>query len=227
MDEDVRETGGPERFALSEIEAMLLAAFGLAEGGAPDIRWRIKQMQRHDWPDTVVTDRDLRKGYTPRQALRILAAAALLDAGYGPTEAITLARENENAALAIMATGVGGVDQAHRVHALHRPGAVGPASSRSSDPSPRQLTPVTSTELARTLWEEVRGRSAMVIDLAGMAGRAVRRLLGSDVTTPGFDTLLSEATHASARGDGFVPSDHPAGDRYLSPRRRDERRGGA
>ncbi|KQT33665.1 hypothetical protein ASG29_06545 [Sphingomonas sp. Leaf412] len=226
MSTENREPVTQRRFGLAAVEGMLLAAFGITDGDAPDIRWRIKQMQRHDWPDTTSTDVDLRKGYTPRQSLRILTAAALLDAGYGPTDAIRLARENENAVLAIMATGVGHRNPKGRMHALHRPGAVGPATNRLSDPSALTLTPITGAEIASMLAEEQHGRGAMLLDLAGMAGRGVRKLLGGEGGgSEGFDALFREAAHATTRGHGYVASDHPLGDRYLSPRRRGASRG--
>lgn len=215
-------TGPEPRIPLAILDAMLVAGLRphLAERAPPaDLRWRLKQMQRQDWPTTMAEDPLLKRGYTMRQSLRVLGAMALLDAGLGPTLAVAMARDNEHSITAAMMAGVlsnAGGDEAVR-WGLIRPGAL--AGPQEPDPSIILLR--SATTLADDLRGEASGRALLVVDFGGIARRAVQRCraIGPAEPLDQLDAVFAQSTREVRSGRGYVPGEAPTGDRYTSPRR--------
>ena len=191
-----------------------------------DLRWRLKQLQRQDWPATIEIDPDLRRGYCLDQLLRILAAMALLDAGIGPTQAVTIARNNENTILAIMSATVGsGAEEqgpGTTRYGLLRLGILG----QDPDPERMEILPISHATLTGLLKEHALGRASIIIDFGGLAERAldVCRSSESSNALTELDAVLTRGNREFQSGRGFQKFSGPSGDRYASPRRKKRQR---
>lgn len=75
------------------------------------LRSRLQQIGRHDWPSSLQEDPLLRRGYTLRQCVRLIAALMLIDAHLAPSEAIAIAKANELGVLRAIAPRLGAVHQ--------------------------------------------------------------------------------------------------------------------
>ena len=210
------------RIPLATIDGMLIAALRphLDGTASPDMRWRLKQLQRQDWPATIVGDPYLKRGYTIRQALRILAAMALLDAGFGPTPAVTLARNNENAILAMIFAATG--DRKADGRPQPRYGVIRPATlAHPGEPDADLIMPRSRDSIIRDVDDLASGRSILAIDFGGIGERALEvcRSSGPVDALDQLDAVLAAAVRELGAGRGHVRHDAEAGDRYASPRR--------
>lgn len=223
-DANVAGMAPPEpRIPLAAIDGMLIAALRPHldnKTTPPDMRWRLKQLQRQDWPATIVEDPHLKRGYTIRQALRILAAMALLDAGFGPTPAVTLARNNENAILAMIFAATGDCKADGRRQTRY--GVIRPATLTSPGAPPADvIMPRSRDSIVRDVDDLASGRAILVIDFGGIGERALDtfRSNGPVDALDQLDAVLTAAVRELGAGRGHVRHDAEAGDRYASPRR--------
>lgn len=181
--------------------------------------WRHKQIQRQDWPTTLKEDAEIKRGHTPAQFLRLAAAMCLLDAGVGPTDAVVLARENENTILAIMASLAGPRPVERASDALV--GVLRPLVIDGENASERARR-IDAVAMATAVGEAIAGEgpvaACILVDFARCAERALGHL--DDDVREAFDQVMSEGVRQTLAGRGRVPSDRPAGDRYRSRRAR-------
>ncbi len=214
------------RISLATLDAMLTAALRPHRKDIPsDLRWRLKQIQRQDWPSTLIEDPSLKRGYTVRQALRVVAAMALVDASQGPTLAVQICRDNENAILAIMHTRtqmrVAGTTAAEPLYGVLSPAILEVLDGDLNPDGAVRITPVSAHTLAKELAADETGRARLVLDFGGLAHRALKTWAAAH---PGqsrdpIDAMLASAARATLQGRGYQPQDVPSGDRYASPRR--------
>jgi hypothetical protein len=92
------------RLKAPTVTALLTTVFSLSESSAAQTKLfsRLKVLRAAGFPDTIETDRDLRKGYTPIQVLRLIAVFTLIDLRYALGDAISLARKHDTSILALM-----------------------------------------------------------------------------------------------------------------------------
>ena len=206
------ETRYPIRQLLPAIAAALRGAGQVVPAG---LAWRTKQIQRQDWPTTMEQDAQIKRGYTPAQTLRLLAALSLLDAGLGPTQAVAAASDNENSILGIMAgASAEQKPDAQRLVALVRPRALDGPGIDGDEQGGLVVEPITVAEVYDRLLSAGAGPAWLVVDLAAQC-RGLLALLASDTATrTPFAAVLQRGVRETLAGRGHVPVGHPRGDRY-------------
>lgn len=204
------------RIPSKEVTAMLAAGLRGARAPLPAaLLWRHKQIQRQDWPTTLKEDPEIKRGHTPVQFLRLAAAMALLDAGLGPTDAVVVAHENENAILAIMASRAGPRPAAEPFIGLLRPRVMDGGDAGTAAGTIEATTTATSVHAA--LAGGGVAAACILIDFAGVAARALGEVK-DEALRDAFDRVMAEGARQTLRGRGRVESERPSGDRYRSRR---------
>lgn len=208
---------------------LLAPAIGAAlRGPASDtptgLAWRIKQIQRQDWPTTLAEDGLIKRGYTPRQTLRLLAALSLLDAGLGPTQAAGTASDNENAILAVMAGAMTGHGTARRLLALVRPRIIDGGTAGAGEEDALLVEPVDPEQFGELISRGEPGPAWLIIDVAAQCAAMLERLAPDAAALGTFSDVMQDGIRETLAGRGHVPTARPRGDRYRTrnPERRSE-----
>ncbi|MBX7489763.1 hypothetical protein K3177_14740 [Qipengyuania sp. GH25] len=213
----------PARVALQVIAAGLALMKPMTTSApAPEVpkelSWRLKQIQRQDWPATIVDDPELRRGYTVKQILRLVAAMAMLDAGLGPTASVSISRDNENTLLAIMQTCIGSRAMPHDTSSP-RFGVLQPSLLRAnSDQSEHLILPMSREAICAQLSRNLSERPIVVVDFGGIAAKAIMAWEASEIPVPraSLDAILVDGFREFRAGRGHVKIQARKGDRYAS-----------
>jgi len=194
---------------------MTAALRGSGADAPTGLAWRIKQIQRQDWPTTLAADARIKRGYTPGQTLRLLAALSLLDAGLGPTQAVGTASDNENAILAVMAGALTPV-ATKRLLALVRPRAIdGPAGGTvEAEAGSLLVEPIDVDVLSEHISRGDPGPAWLIVDVASQCRAMLDRLDPGHEVLELFHDVTQEGVRATLAGRGHVTTSHPRGDRY-------------
>lgn len=206
----IRQLMGPLSVALRGVDAVTPA--GLA--------WRTKQVQRQDWPTTLGQDPNIKRGYTPRQALRLLCALSLLDAGLGPTQAVAAASDNENTLLAIIRCAIGPrpLSGAQRVLAMIRPRLLDGPVAQDSPEDGVIIEPITADEIGDHMAGAIPGPAWLIVDIASQAKAVLDGLPIENDAVEAFSAVAEQGLRATLAGDGYRRTKLARGDRYRSRR---------
>lgn len=176
--------------------------------------WRIKQIQRQDWPTTLAEDGQIKRGYTPRQILRLLAALSLLDAGLGPTQAAATASDNENALLAVMAGAMAGGAVTDRLLVLVRPHIIDGPSGSDEGGEALLVEPVDLRQVGELIARGAPGPAWLIVDIAAQCAAMLTRLAPEADASELFSEVMQEGIRETLAGRGHVATTRPRGDRY-------------
>lgn len=206
------------------------AAAALGDDVGKRLRVRLRTLTAYDWPDSLQTDPNLRRGYTVQQIYRIVTVIALLEANLTSLEAVRIARDNEHAFIRAYAS---------RLHSTRLretggrpsdddlvPVVLGGALTAIMDPDRAQGSEIERVRLVRRselgqLWsgpERMQFRQATVLDVAD-AGQAVAMWLTTNLGKGApLDDPLEVWDFFRRADDTAVPdyrrSDAPLGSRY-------------
>lgn len=211
-------TDAEPRFPIRLLTPALSAALrGPGADSPTGLAWRIKQIQRQDWPTTLAADARIKRGYTPGQTLRLLAALSLLDAGLGPTQAVGTASDNENAILAVMAGALTSV-ATKRLLGLVRPRAVdgptGATAEAEAEAGSLLVEPIDVDLLSEHISRGDPGPAWLIVDVAAQCRGMLDRLDPGREVLELFHDVIQEGVRATLAGRGHVTTSHPRGDRY-------------